>query len=218
MRGTRRLTVDSGHDETDLRGVSGTGEVGVDLLLFGLVQRHEAVEDVITSGIIVGTTLVVREVVLHWADGQLLLEAIDLVEEENDGRLNEPARVANRVEQSQGFLHTVDSLIFEQQLIVLGNGDQEQDSSNVLKAVDPLLSLGSLTTDVEHSVGEIADDEGGLGDTGSLDTRTEDILVGRKIIGLGDTVNGIKVAWRRLEELTFFHTFLGCIIADLLLG
>lgn len=93
-----RHTVDRSHDEADLCGISGTCEVSVDLLLLGLVQRHEAVEDVVTSGGIVGTTLVVGEVVLHGANGQLLLEAIDLVKEENDRRFDKPPRVANRVE------------------------------------------------------------------------------------------------------------------------
>jgi hypothetical protein len=90
----------------------------VDLLGLVLVQADETVEDVVASSSVVGTTLVVREVVLHGADGQLLLESIDLVEEENDRCLDEPPRVANAVEQSQGFLHTVDGLIFEEQLVV----------------------------------------------------------------------------------------------------
>lgn len=182
--------------------------MGVDLLLLGLVQRDEAVEDVVTSGGVVGTTLVVGEVVLHGADGQLLLEAIDLVEEENDGGLDEPSGVADRVEQSQGFLHTVDGLVLKQQLVVLGDGNQEQNGGDILKAVNPLLSLGSLTTNVEHAVGEITDDESSLGDTGSLDTGAEHILVGREVVGLGDTVNGIEVA-RWGDSVSMFAFFLG---------
>ena len=91
-------------------------------------------------------------------------------------------------------MHTVDGLVLKQQLVVFGNGNQEQNGGDVLEAVNPLLSLGSLTTNVEHTVGEIADDESSLGDTGSLDTRAEHILVGREVVGLGDTVNGIEVA------------------------
>ena len=103
-------------------------------------------------------------------------------------------RVADGVEQCQGFLHTVDGLVFEEQLVVLGDGDQEEDGGDVLEAVNPLLSLGSLTTDVEHAVCQVADDECGLGDTGGLDTGTEDILVGGEVVGLGDAVNGVEVA------------------------
>ena len=67
-----------------MSGVSGTGEVGVDLLLLGLVEGHETVEDVVAGSGVVGAPLVVREVVLHGAHGQLLLESVDLVEEKND--------------------------------------------------------------------------------------------------------------------------------------
>ena len=88
--------------------------MGVDLLLLCLVQRHEPVKDVVAGSSIVGTTLVIREIVLHRANRKLLLESVDLVEEENDRSLNEPSRVANRVEQGKRFLHTVDGLIFEQ--------------------------------------------------------------------------------------------------------
>lgn len=78
------LTVDSSHDESDLHGVGGAGEMCVDLLGLVLVQADETVEDVVASSSVVGTALIVREVVLHGADGQLLLESIDLVEEKND--------------------------------------------------------------------------------------------------------------------------------------
>jgi hypothetical protein len=36
-------TVDGSHDESDLHGVGGAGEVGVDLLVLVLVEGHEAV-------------------------------------------------------------------------------------------------------------------------------------------------------------------------------
>jgi hypothetical protein len=90
-----RLTVDCTHDESDLCCVSGTGEVRVDLLGLCLVERDEAVEDVVAScGIIRATcailayvqgdkstlrTLVIWEIVLHGADRQLLLEPINFV-------------------------------------------------------------------------------------------------------------------------------------------
>lgn len=192
-----KLTVHCCHHKSNLGGVSSAGEVRVDLLLFGLVQGNESVEDVVASRRVVGTALVIGEVVLHRANGELLLEAIDLVEEENDRGLDEPPGVADRVEQSQGFLHTVDGLVFEEQLVVLGDGDKEQNGSDVLEAVDPFLALGSLTTNVEHAVCEVTNDECGLGDTGSLDTGTEDILVGGEVVGLGNALNGIEVAKRK---------------------
>lgn len=143
----------------------------VDLLLFGLIQRHKAIEDIITSSSVVSATLVVGEIVLHRADGQLLLESIDLVQEENDGRLDEPTGIANRVKQGQGFLHTVDGLILKEKLIVFGNGNQEKNRGDVLETMNPLLTLGTLTTDVKHTVGEVANDEGGFSNTSGLYTR-----------------------------------------------
>lgn len=50
------VTVDSGHNEANLRRVCGTGEVGVDLFLFLLIERHEAVQDVFTGRWIIRTT------------------------------------------------------------------------------------------------------------------------------------------------------------------
>ena len=113
------LTVDSAHDKPDLCGVGRAGEVGVDLLGFGLVQRYKAVEDVIASSGVVRATFIVGEVVLHRTEWQLLLESIDLIEEENDAGLDEPPGIADAVKQCESFLHTVDSLVFEQQLVVL---------------------------------------------------------------------------------------------------
>ena len=51
-----RRTIDSSHDESNLRRVGGAGEVSIDLLLLRLVERDEAVEDVVASSRIVGTT------------------------------------------------------------------------------------------------------------------------------------------------------------------
>lgn len=191
-----KLTIDGSHDEADLGGIGCAGEVSVDLLGLVLVQADETVQDVVAGRSVVVATLVVGEVVLHGADRQLLLEAIDLVQEQDNRRLDEPPRVADGVEQGQGLLHSVDCLIFEQQLIVLGDGDEEEDGGNVLEAVNPLLSLGSLTTDIEHSVGEVTDDEGGLGDTSGLDTRPKDILIVRHVVGGRNSRDVIKVAIR----------------------
>lgn len=60
--------------------------------------------------------------------------------------------------------------------------------------MDPLLSLRTLSTDIEHAVGQISDDEGSLGDTSSLDTRSKYVLVVRNIIWRGDAVDRVKVA------------------------
>lgn len=137
----KRITIDGSHDETNLGGICGAGEMRVDLLRLRLIERYEAVENVIACRSIVVTTLVVREVVLHRAYGKLFPESINLVQEENDTGLDEPSRVANRVEECQRLLHTVDGLVFEQKLIVLRDGHEEENGGNILETVDPLLSF-----------------------------------------------------------------------------
>jgi len=62
--------------------------------------------------------------------------------------------------------------------------------------MDPLLSLGTLTTDVKHAVCEITDDEGSLGDTSGLDTRAQDVLVVGNVVWSRNAVNGVEVAAR----------------------
>jgi len=195
------LTINSGHDESYLHGIRRTGKVGVDLLGLMLVQADESVKNVVASGGVIWTTLVVREVVLHWADRELLLESVDLVQEKDNTGLDEPSRVADRVEESEGFLHTVDRLVFEEQLVVLGNGDQEENGGNILEAMDPLLTLRTLTTDVEHAVGQIADDESRLSNTSGLDTRAQNILIVWNVVWCCDTVDRVKVVFGRVVEL-----------------
>jgi len=93
-------------------------------------------------------------------------------------------------------LHTVDRLILEEKLVVFGDGDEEENGGDVLEAMDPLLSLGTLATDVKHAICEIADDECSLGDTGGLDTRAQDVLVVGNIVWSRNAVDGIEVAAR----------------------
>lgn len=64
-------------------------------------------------------TFIVREVVLHRADRQFLLESVNLVQEQDDGCVDEPSRVADGVEQGESLLHSVDGFIFKQKLVVL---------------------------------------------------------------------------------------------------
>lgn len=67
-------------------------------------------------------------------------------------------------------MHPVDGFILEKKLIVLGYGNKEEDRCDILEAVDPLLPFGSLTSYIEHAVGQLADDEGRLRYAGSLDS------------------------------------------------
>ena len=55
----------------------------VDLLGLMLVQADESVKDIIASCRIVVAAFVIGEVVLHRANGELLLESVDLVQEQD---------------------------------------------------------------------------------------------------------------------------------------
>lgn len=52
-------------------------------------------------------TNVVREIFPHWTSWEFLFEKINLVEEQDDGSVNKPLRVAYALEQHQRFLHLV---------------------------------------------------------------------------------------------------------------
>lgn len=188
-RGGLGRTIHGRHDEADLGGVGGTSEVSVDLFDLVLVQRDETVQDVVAGRGIVRSTFgkirslltspfgsnlvqlafIVREIVLHRADRELLLKAVDLVQEQDDGGVDEPSRITDGVEQSQSLLHSVDRLVLEEKLIVLGYGNEEEYGCDILKAVNPLLPFGALASHIEHAVRELTDDEGRLGDAGRLD-------------------------------------------------
>ena len=121
---------------------------------------------------LVQLAFIIREIILHRRHGEFLLEAVDFVQKQDDRGLDKPSGVADRVEERQSFLHSVDGLVFEEQLVVLGDGNEEKDGRDVLEAMDPFLSLGSLTSDIEHAVGKLTDDESSLGDTSGLHSRS----------------------------------------------
>lgn len=120
-----------------------------------LIEANEAVQEILARGIIIllttrpSITTIIGEKVLQSRVLQLFGEKINLVEEEDDARLDEPSRVANRVEEGEGFLHTVDRAVFVQHLVVFGEGDEEDEGGDVFETVDPFLTFGSLTADVK---------------------------------------------------------------------
>lgn len=69
--------------------------------------------------------------------------------------------------------------ILVKHLVVLGDGDEEDDGGDVLETVDPLFTLGALSSNVEHAVLELSNLEVGLGDTSRLDTGAENVCSGK---------------------------------------
>lgn len=53
------LTIDSGHDESDLCSISSTCEMGVDLLRLRLIQRNKTIQDVVARSSIVIATYII---------------------------------------------------------------------------------------------------------------------------------------------------------------
>jgi len=80
------------------------------------------------------------------------------------------------------------------------NSDQEEDDLNVVKNMNPLLPLGSLSTDVEHAVCERAGLEDGLADSSRPQTTTENILIARQIVVHEQAVEVFDEATLRLVQ------------------
>ena len=160
----------------------------------------------VTSRIVVITTIVIREIILQRRPRQFFLEQIDLVQEENDGGLDEPARVTDGIEKSESLckrglerrlrkvntllaLHSVDGFILVEHLVILGQGDEENEGRDVFEAVDPFLTFTSLASDVEEAVCEFTNSEHCFRNTGSLDTRAQDVLIRRHVTGMCHAVD-----------------------------
>lgn len=52
----RKLTINSGHNKSYLCGIGGTCEMGIDLLVFGLVEWNESMKNVVASSLIIITS------------------------------------------------------------------------------------------------------------------------------------------------------------------
>lgn len=61
-----------------------------------------------------------------------------------------------------GGVATYTVLVFNKALVVSRNSHEEEKAVNVLETVNPLLSLGTLASNVEHAVCQLAEVEDGL--------------------------------------------------------
>ena len=93
----------------------------------------------------------------EWAVPDLLGEEVLLVEEEYDGGVDEPLVVADGVEELHALHHAVHLLVLGEHEVVAAERHAEDDGRHALEAVDPLLPLGPLASDVEHSESMISD-------------------------------------------------------------
>jgi len=105
----------------DVVGICGTGEVRVDLLrLLALVEVFKLHLDV-GSGLLIGVlACVVWEADRKGRFGDLLLEEILFVEEQDDRCVREPLVVTYRVEQLHGLVHSVHFFVFGEHQVIRG--------------------------------------------------------------------------------------------------
>lgn len=97
------------HGDLQKIGIGRVCEMPINLLVRIPVQRAELVHEVLAGllGIVRGTMIISETVIRYRASGQLLLEKVDLVEEQNQGRFCEPVRVGDRFPEHEGFVHLV---------------------------------------------------------------------------------------------------------------
>jgi hypothetical protein len=90
----------------------------------------------------VGTIAIARQVLLdRHPVVDLLLEEIDLVREEDDGRLLEHLGRDDLVPEYEGVLETIDAAVLLELLVEARDGSQEDDSGNVLEEREPSMPL-----------------------------------------------------------------------------
>lgn len=89
---------------------------------------------------------------------------------------------------------TYHRLVFDEDLVVFGNGNQEDDRRDVFKAVDPFFTLGPLTTHIKHAVCQLANDKRRLSNTSGLYTWPEHILIGWHIAWVANALDRVEIA------------------------
>ncbi len=130
---------------------------------------------------------------LQWSLGP---ELVTLREEESHKRRGKPSAIGDRIEKRQGFLHPIDSLVFNEELVVRTYVNGEDDCIRRIEGMYPLFPPGAGTADIIHIVfadccGEW---EGGLRDSRSFDTIQENVSVRWNIVRVADPLYAAEKA------------------------
>lgn len=123
----------------------------------------------------------------------------------------EPGISDDGSEEGFGFFHPVLVVALDEDLVVLGEGDEEHDGGDVLEAVDPLPTLGALSSDIHHTEDDLVEVEGVLDDASRGNTNTEDVLLCGEVIGLGEAVEVAQVVFGGVCELVLATSVVGLL-------
>lgn len=82
--------------------------------------------------------------------------------------------------QERGETYTI--LVFNKTLIVPANSDEEEQTINILKAMNPLLALRALSSNIKHAVCQVPQIKDRLRDSRRAQARAQHILVCRHIV------------------------------------
>ena len=125
--------------------VGGTHDVGKDLLIGALVHLDELVPEIVAAiFVVVGLAVVVREILVRSLDlllANLRRKEVALVEEEDHGGADEPPAVAYLIKEGYCLDHAVNLVILGEHLVVLTQGDNENNGVHPIETVGPLLAL-----------------------------------------------------------------------------
>lgn len=131
---------DDGEGELDVVGVRGLRDIRHQVQV-GPVELLEAPKDVLHRLVDVGTADVVGEVLFHRRVRKLLDEDVDLVQAENYCGSAEPHGVHDGLKEVQRLLEAVLRRRLKQRLVVLTQSNAENDCSDIVKTMNPFLSL-----------------------------------------------------------------------------
>lgn len=147
---------DIGHRGEDLFNqvsVGGSRQMGVDWpsLDVDLALAQESVDNEICGLLhIVQPSLVGGKGDPDAFGADFLLENVLFVEEHDERGLRKVGVVDHLCEKVEALVHSVDTPILEEHLVVLGHGHNKENVVHVVKTVYPLFALGPLAANVKH--------------------------------------------------------------------
>lgn len=176
-------------DNLNVLGVGCRGEVPVELLGTVLPHRIEHANEVVLNvAKVTGVATEILEVILDVPHLNLIGQEVGLVEEEDDGDASEAAVVDDGVKDVDALLEPVSRAVFQESLVVLAGAHEEEDGRDLVKALEPLLSLRPLTSDVDKAEGNTFDVYHVLVDTARGFTGVEDVHSRGEVAQISDDV------------------------------